>query len=110
MCGHVPTPQGNQNDRKQAADGATDGFCALSVEFPTEARAELPADKPAECAAKNEAENSENGGADEQSDIIPGNCRADADRKETPRRTDSGASEGSYIRFTKGRFTHLVAV
>ena len=110
MCGHVPTPQGDDNDRKQAADDAADGFCALSIKFSAETGAELATNKPAECAANNEADNSENGRADEQSDIIPGNGRADADRKQTTRRTDSGASEGSHVRFTKGRFTHQGAV
>jgi hypothetical protein len=106
MCGHVPAPKSDEYDWNETADDPADRLSALGVKFAAEAGAELAADEPAECAANNEADNSENGRADEQSDVIPGNSRANADGKQTTSSTDSSASEGSYVGFTKGGRTH----
>ena len=106
MCSHVPAPKRDEHDWNEAADDPADRLSALGSKFAAEAGAQLPADEPAECAANNEADNSENGRADEQSDVIPGNSRANADGKQTTSSTDSSASEGSYVGFTKGGRTH----
>jgi hypothetical protein len=106
MCGHVPAPKSDEHDWNETADDPADRLSALGSKFAAEAGAQLPADEPAKCAANDEADNSENGRAHEQSDVIPGNSRANADSKQTTSRTDSSASEGSYVGFTKGGRTH----
>jgi hypothetical protein len=110
MRGHIPAQEGDENDRNEAADDAADSFCALGVEFAAKAGTNLAADEPAECAANNKAENCQDGCANEQPDIIPGDGRPNADGKETADGAYDSPSERAHAGFTKTWFPHRAKI
>ncbi len=110
MCGHVPTPKGDQDDWNETADDAANGFGALGVELSAKSRTELTADQPAECAADNETENCEDRRANEQANIFTSDSRSDADSKEAANGADDSTGECAHVGFTKGGSAHKAKV
>jgi hypothetical protein len=103
---HIPTPQGDQCDRYEATHDTADDFCPALFEFVPEARPELAPGKPAERAANEKADQTEDWRAKQQGGIPVNDRGRNPQREQPPSRADNGPNQGAHVRFRKRGASH----
>jgi hypothetical protein len=66
----------------------------------------LATDEPSKRTTYEEAYDCENGGANQQTDVVMGNGRANADGKQATNAADNCACHRAYVRFSEAGFPH----
>src|SRR5215831_8068387 len=106
MGRHIPAQQGDEDDWNKSPNDPANSLGTLGVEFASETRSELTANKPPDRATHNEAENRENRRANKETNVISRDGRTNPDGKQATNRAYHSACKCAHVTFTKTRFTH----